>query len=405
MVTCLAGGTVFLDGRLTPGLSVFMENGRILDVREEDGGTDVTVDVSGCIVAPGFIDLHTHGAGGFDFADGEVSDVLSAARVHGAHGTTTLCPTAPSLGKADTLRCLKNVRRAMEQNGPGRPFLAGSHLEGPCFAPSQKGAQDPRVLRNPDPRETKKWLKASAGTLLRVSFAPELPGADELLATLNEAGVLAAYAHTEATYEELLPFIKKGCRIATHLYSGMNGVTRKGAARVLGGVETAFLEEEVTAEIIGDGIHLPPPLLLMIYKILGPSRLCLVTDSMRSAGMPEGPSVLGPKKGGVDCVIRDGVAYMPEGDSYAGSVATADRLLRTAVQAGIPLSDALTMLTETPARTLGLSDRGTLRPGSVADVCVLSPHLYPQKVFFAGEELRDEYIFNTKGICYGNPYC
>ena len=195
---------------MRPGFSVYMENGRIAGVTTQEMPANRVIDARGCFLTPGFIELHVHGGGGFDFADGTVGDILAAARAHARHGTTALCPTAPSLTRENTRRFLIKVKEAMGQNGPGRPYLIGSHLEGPHFADGQKGAQDPRVIRSPDPAEAAEWLALAEGTLTRVSFAPELPGTMEFLDTLNAHGVLTAYAHTEAVYEELLPFIRKG---------------------------------------------------------------------------------------------------------------------------------------------------------------------------------------------------
>ncbi len=367
--------------------SLYFEDGRITAITQEAFPFDTEIDAQGAYLAPGFIDIHTHGAGGYDFADGTKEDVLAAAAAHAAHGTTAIFPTATATAREEILRFIQNVKEAMEQNAPGKPYIAGAHLEGPYFSMAQRGAQDPRYIRNPDPKEYKEWIEAGQGTVKRISYAPELPGAEGLCDYLNEQGVLSAYGHTDAIYQEIKPFIDKGCTLATHLYSGMNTVTRRDLFRKLGGVETAFLEESVTAEIIADGLHLPPELLKMIYQIKGADRLCLVSDSMRGAGMEEGPSVLGPKENGQPCIIKEGIAYLPDMTSFCGSIATADRLVRVMhKEAGVPLTDCIKMMCATPAKVMGLPDRGRLAPGYLADLVLFDENIHIKKVFIEGKE-------------------
>lgn len=387
MITKIKNAVVVEGENLLQGHSVYFSKGRIIAVTTEQRPYDRSIDANGLYLAPGFIDIHTHGGGGYDFADGTVEDILNAASAHAAHGTTTIYPTAPTLSAEDTLKFIRNVKEAMAQNGKGKPYIAGTHLEGPYFAMSQRGAQDPRFIHPPKPEEYNEWIREGEGTLKRISFAPELEGAEALCDTLREQGIIAAYGHTDAIYPEIKPLIDRGCRLATHLYSGMNTVTRRNLFRQLGGVETAFLEKDVTAEIIADGLHLPPELLRMIYQIKGADRLCLVTDSMRGAGMGEGPSVLGPKENGTDCIIKDGIAYLTDMTSFCGSVATADRLVRVMHQeVGIPLPQCIKMITETPAAVMGLKDRGKLQEGYIADLVLFDENINIQKVYIEGKE-------------------
>lgn len=379
---------VLVGDTLLEGVSLYFEDGVITAVTAEDLPCDSVIDAQGAYLAPGFIDIHTHGAGGYDFADGTAEDVLKAAAAHAAHGTTTLFPTATATAREEILRFIGNVKEAMKENAPGKPFIAGSHLEGPYFSMAQRGAQDPRYIREPDPAEYTEWLDAGQGTVKRMSFAPELPGTEKLCEDLTAQGVVSSYAHTDAIYEEIQPLIHKGCTLATHLYSGMNTVTRRDLFRKLGGVETAFLEDGITAEIIADGLHLPPALLKMIYKIKGADRLCLVTDSMRGAGMGEGPSVLGPKDNGQPCIVKDGIAYLPDMTSFAGSVATADRLVRVMYrEAGVPLPDCIKMMCTTPAKVMNLADRGELTVGKRADLVLFDENIYIKKVLIEGKEV------------------
>jgi N-acetylglucosamine-6-phosphate deacetylase len=247
------------------------------------------------------------------------------------------------------------------------------HLEGPYFAMSQRGAQDPRYIRHPDPEEYKYILSHSSG-IRRWSAAPELKGAIEFARYLKSKGILVAMAHTDAIYEEALIGFENGFTLATHFYSCMSGVTRKNAFRYAGVVETAYLIDEMDVEVIADGVHCPAPLLKLIYKIKGPDRMALITDSMRAAGKPGAESILGSLHNGLKVIIEDGVAKLPDRSSFAGSIATTDRLVRTMVTlAEVPLLEAVKMITKTPATILGIADRkGSLVPGKEADLVIFS---------------------------------
>jgi N-acetylglucosamine-6-phosphate deacetylase len=238
------------------------------------------------------------------------------------------------------------------------------HLEGPYFSINQRGAQDPKYIRDPDPAEYKEILQ-NYPSIKRWSAAPELKGAIEFGKYVKSKNVLVALAHTDAVYEEVLEAFQNGYSLATHFYSAMSGVTRRNAFRFAGVIESAYLLDEMDVEIIADGVHLPAPLLQLIYKIKGPGRTALITDAMRAAGMPEGESILGGLKNGTRVIVEDGVAKLPDRTAFAGSVATADRLVRTMIDiAGISLTDTIQMITETPARIMGIHDnKGSLQVG------------------------------------------
>ena len=380
---------VFVTDKLEIEKYLYIEDGVIKAFTDETLPYDCVIDADGLYVSPGFIDIHTHGAGNFDFADGTVEDILKAAHTHAKYGTTTIFPTCTSSSTEDILLFIRNVKKAMEANKAGRPYIAGSHLEGPYFSQVMRGAQNPSYLKAPEPAEYQNFLAQGAGTVRRISFAPELNGSEAFCDFLMEKGVVASFGHTDGVYEELIPSIRKGCQLATHLYSGMNTVTRRSLYRKLGAVETAFLEKSVTVEIIADGVHLPPELLRLIYQIKGPEKICLITDSMRGAGMGEGPSVLGPKHDGMNCVIKDGVAFLTDMTAFAGSVATADRLVRVMhKEAGIPLTDCIQMICKTPAKVMGLKKRGEIKEGFTADLVFFNEDIQVQKVLLQGKELQ-----------------
>ncbi len=383
MITKIKNAVLITD-TLIKDQFLYIEDNRIKAITAEELPHDAVIDAEGLFASPGFIDIHTHGGGGHDFTDGDVEDILAAAMTHAKHGTTTIYPTCPTASFEGILRFVENVKTAMEKNAPGLPFIAGSHLEGPYFSQSMRGAQNPDFIKNPRPEEYTRWVEAGEGTVSRISFAPELDGAEELCEYLTEKGAVAAYAHTEAIYEEIKPVIDKGCKLATHLYSGMNMVTRRGCYRKLGAVETSYLEPDVTVEVIADGCHLPAELLRLIYQIKGADRICMVTDSMSAACMGEGPAELG----GMECFVKDGVAFLKDMTAFAGSVATTDRLMRVMhKQVGLPLTECIKMMCKTPARVMKLSDRGALKEGYVADLVFFDEDIHVKKVILQGKEL------------------
>jgi len=377
MNTKIINGKAITPYRILDNCCILVMDGKIADIRQ--GDIDVPhaeiLDAGGHYVSPGFIDLHVHGGGGHDFMDNTVEAYLAIAETHARYGTTALCPTTLTAEKADLLKTLEVYERADRRNSRGAQFV-GLHLEGPYFALSQRGAQDPKYIRNPDPAEYREILAASSH-IRRWSAAPELPGALEFGRYLRSQGVLAAVAHTDAIYEDVVEAVENGYTLATHLYSGMSGVTRRECFRYAGVIEAAYLLDEMDVEIIADGIHLPASLLKMAHKFKGAHRTALITDAMRGAGMPPGESVLGNRDTGLKVIVEDGVAKLPDRSSFAGSVATADRLVRNMVQlAGVDLPEAIQMITATPARILGIHDKkGSLAIGKDADIVIFDEKL------------------------------
>nr|WP_068888449.1 N-acetylglucosamine-6-phosphate deacetylase [Pedobacter panaciterrae] len=367
--------------------TLLVENGKIVGL--EEGNAEFPdaheIDAQGNYIAPGFIDLHIHGGGGHDFMDNTVEAFLGIAEIHARYGTTAMCPTTLTSEKEDLMETLRIYEQADKLNNKGAQFI-GMHLEGPYFALSQRGAQDPRYIRDPDPAEYKEILAATS-IVKRWSAAPELKGAIEFGRYLKSKGILPAIAHTDAIYEEVLEAFENGYTLATHFYSGMSGVTRRDCFRFAGVIESGYLIDEMDVEIIADGVHLPAPLLKLIYKIKGASRTALITDAMRGAGMPPGESILGSRKNGLPVIIEDGVAKLPDRTSFAGSVATADRLLRNMVNmAGVSLEEAVRMMTKTPARIMGLDERkGALTVGKDADVVVFDQQICIQYTIVNGK--------------------
>lgn len=358
--------------------SIVIQDGKITAI--ETGtpkieGAEV-IDAGGNYVAPGFIDLHTHGAGNHDFMDATIEAYLGACEMHAKHGTTYLLPTTLTSTNEALYETFDLFRKAQKLNTKGA-IMGGLHLEGPYFAFNQKGAQDPRYLRNPDPKEYMEILKRGEGIISRWSIAPELPGALEFGAELKKRGIMLSMAHTDATFEEAMEAYEYGFCHITHFYSCTAGITRKNAFRHAGVIEAGYFHDGITLEVIADGIHVPASLLKLLYKVKGSEKLMLVTDSMRAAGMPEGESILGGLKDGQKVIVEDGVAKLLDKTAFAGSVATADICVRTYIQKGeVSITEAVRMMTDTPARVLGIDDKkGTIAIGKDADLVIFDENI------------------------------
>ena len=391
MKTAIINGKIITPHRILDQASLVMEDGVIAGiVRGRKPEADCCIDAEGAYVSPGFIDIHTHG-GGHDFMDGTPDAIIKACMAHLAHGTTSICPTTLTCTDEELLTffdCYREARKQME-NGPE---LLGIHMEGPYFSLEQRGAQDPQYIKVPARDDYKKLLDAS-DDIIRMSAAPELEGAMELADELKARGILASIGHSDATYDHVIEAWERGYTHVTHLYSGMSTIRRINAYRHLGVIESAYLIDGMTVEIIADGKHLPPELLRFIVKMKPIEDICLVTDSMRGAGMDDGEHVLlGSLAHGQECIIDDGVAVLPDRSAFAGSVCTADRCVRTMYhQAEVRLEDAVRMMTYNPAKILGIQDRkGSLSAGMDADVVIFDDDIRVRVYWLRERRLLDK---------------
>ena len=384
----IKNGKVIFPDKIEENLSVVCENGKITDILHYEDididENDTVIDAENKYIAPGFIDIHTHGGGGHDFMDGTVEAYLGAAETHARYGTTALLPTTLTSTFDELLKTFSIYKEAVRKNTKGAKFL-GLHLEGPYFAYNQRGAQDPKYLRNPEPEEYNKILSES-DDIVRWSLAPELPGALEFGKVLTSKNILTSIAHSDAIYEEVLDAFSAGFTHVTHLYSAMSSVTRRNAFRYAGVLEAAYLIDDMTVEIIADGVHLPKSLLQFVYKFKGSDKTALCTDSMRGAGMPDGESILGSLEKGQKVIIEDGVAKLTDRTAFAGSVATTDRLVRTMVEvAEVPLLEAVKMMTLTPARIMRIDQqKGSVEIGKDADIVIFDDNIHVSHTILEG---------------------
>lgn len=390
MTILIKNAQIVDDGMITAG-SILAEDGVIRQILPPDTtvSADTVIDALGQYASPGFIDSHTHGAGGYDFMDGTTEAYVGACRMHLMHGTTTILPTSLASSTRELLRSVvafKEAREIMKDE----MNLEGMHLEGPYFAMNQKGGQDPRYIKDPDPAEYKEVVAHADGNIRRWSIAPELPGAMDMADYLVANSIIPTIAHTDATYDVVLEGLKHGFRHITHLYSCTSTITRRSGFRVMGVTECAYAIDELTAELIADGCHLPPELLRMIIKCKPVSHLSLITDSLRPAGLDVKTTIIGSREDGREVIIEDGVAKMPDRTAFAGSIATTDRLVRTVwKRAGIPLTDTIRMMCENPAKLLRVEKtKGRLAPGFDADIVVFDENVHVRHVIYRGRKVN-----------------
>lgn len=384
----IKNGNLITPNKILKDSWVLINEGKIADFGQGSVSFQCkTIDAQGLYISPGFIDIHTHGGGGYDFTDCTVEAVVGAAKAHMKYGTTSIVPTLTSCPDDEIMLFIDCYREA-KKTMTGGPDLIGFHLEGPYFSVKQCGAQDPEHLKVPSPEHYMPILEKAGKDLIRISLAPELPGALELGLILKEKGIMAAIGHSDACYRQVAEAIDHGYTHVTHLYSGMSTIHRINAYRHLGVVESAYMFPELTVEIIGDGCHLPPELLQFIVKFKPMDKICLVTDSMRGACLGDftGPTIMGSLKNGYEVTVEDGVAFLKDHSAFAGSVCTADRCVRTMYkEAFVSLMDAVNMMSLNPALFLNMSDRkGSIDIGKDGDICIFDEAINIKHVIAGG---------------------
>ena len=383
MKTQIINAKVILDDKILNNGVVCYENDKITYVGEEMQNAEKTIDACGKYLFAGFIDSHCHGGNGFDFMDASNKEMEEIAKFHLKHGTTSLYATTLT----DTMESIENslkVYATVEDYST----LCGVHLEGPWFSPAQCGAQDTSQMQLPTTKKMDELLK-NYPFIKRVSVAPELEGAMDVGNFGKENGIVMSVGHTDADFDTVGKASENGYTLMTHFYSGMRGVVRKNAYREAGAIEAGYYFDDLFVEIIADGKHLPASLLKLIYKVKGADKICLITDGTRGCGLKNGDEfMLGKKVGGTLSVIEDDVAKLPDRTSFAGSVSTFDRLIRTMYNlANASLVDISKMASKTPATMLGLTDRGTIEVGKRADFVIMDENLYVDSVIFKGKEV------------------
>lgn len=359
---------------------IYADGGKICEVSGHSYPADEFYDFTGSYVSAGFIDMHTHGAGGYAFINSTVGDVIEGCNFHLKYGTTSILPTVTA-GAFPTMRAAAvNILKA-RQSGLVKSNLLGAHLEGPYISAEQSGAQCPAFITKPIAEDFTSLIEQYGPVIKRWTYAPENDDGGRFCRYITSNGVIASIGHSNAAYSHVMTAIENGCNLVTHLYSCTSTVTRKHGFRSLGVIESTFLRDELTAEIIADGKHLPPELIRMIVKIKGTDGVILCTDSLEIAGT----DVKSGEMSGTAYIVEDGVCKLKNRTAFAGSIATADRVVRVMnKQCGFSVPVSVKMITENPAKLLGLR-KGRIAKDYDADFAVFDDDIAVGHVFVGGK--------------------
>jgi len=369
------------------GLELVVHEGKIAAIRDrtQARGEEI-VGLAGNYLAPGFIDLHVHGALDRDTMEGSAEAFRSICDFHASGGTTSLLlatATAPLERIVDVLNAVRNSTKRRPQRSRPTSAIAGVHVEGPFISKAKHGAQREEFVRDPSPACVQQLLEYG-DVIKRITIAPELPGALEAIENFHTRGISVSGGHSDAWDEDARAAFDYGMRSVTHTFNCMSSARRRGVYRVGGLLEFALSEPQISCELIADGHHVSPTLMKMLYRAKGPGGICLVTDATAGAGLPDGSHF---SLFGNDCVVETGVCLLADRSALAGSVSRMIDLIRTMVnKVNLPLHEAVGMATQNPARAVGLETKGRLAVGADADFVVLSPELDVLRTFSSGQE-------------------
>lgn len=354
--------------------SVFINYGKICSIGYI-GTADTVMDIKGNYLLPGFVDIHVHGGGGADFMDATPYAFETAVKTHLKHGTTTILPTAMSATE-DDLADFLNAFKKFKKNSKYSGIAPGVHLEGPYFSGANaksSGAQPSNLLRYPDEAEMDRLIKIADGNIIRWDAAPELPGSEMFAKKCIENGILPSIAHSAATSEDVQKGIDNGFSHITHFYNAVTTYHKEGQKVLAGVVEAAYLNDEVTVELICDGRHIPKDIVKLALKIKDANKVSAITDGMRISGTDIKSGKLGSLKNGTDVIVDDGVAKLPDMSSFAGSIATMDICFKTLCKDyGIDIVTASKMLSSAPAKLIRDINTGKIEIGYNADFVIVN---------------------------------
>jgi N-acetylglucosamine-6-phosphate deacetylase len=377
----LTNGRLIFPNGVRDGLELVAENGLIMAIRGQTPGSGPeVVDLAGNYVAPGFVDLHVHGAMGRDTMEGSTEAFRVICDYHASGGTTSLLlttATAPIKAIASIVNKARAAQSAIKQ-------IAGVHVEGPFISKTKPGAHRTTLIRNPTLKAYAPLLE-HGDVIRRMTLAPELPGAIELIDQLRQHNIHPSGGHSNAWEEEARTAFEHGMQSVTHTFNCMSSARRRGIDRVAGLLEFTMSEPAIICELIADAHHVSPTLMKMLYRAKSFTGICLATDATAGAGLPDGStfSLYGKK-----CVVEGGVCLLADRSALAGSSARMIDLVRTMVtKVGVPLHEAVAMATDTPAYIIGLNTKGQFRIGGDADLVVISPDLEVLRTFAGGQEI------------------
>lgn len=368
-------GWIFAGGRFVRG-GFSVENGRFAHVLEDVPGP--AEDLDGALVIPGLVDIHVHGCAGADFSDGDYAGLVRMARYLARRGVTSFAPASMTLPYDALDKAFHAAARLRREGLADGARLMGIQMEGPFLSREKRGSQNPAYLRLPDWDRFLRLYDAAEGLLRIVDVAPELPGAVEFTRRASEK-CRVSVAHTAAGYDQAAAVFDAGATHLTHLFNAMSGIHHRHP----GPIGAASERENVTAELICDGIHVHPSAVRMAFRLF-PGRICLISDALRCCGMADGSYSLG----GQEILLSGGVARLT-GGAIAGSAADLYQCMRRAVSFGIPREQAVWAATALPARVIGReSETGAIADGRAADFVICGGELEPEAVYLGGKRLE-----------------
>jgi N-acetylglucosamine-6-phosphate deacetylase len=359
--------------------SVLIENGKIKEINPLTYPDENILDANGLYLSPGFIDVHIHGAGGFDTMDGTVDAINNIAKTIVKHGTTSFTPTTMTVSIEDINKSMKVIKK-LKENGTEGAHVLGAHLEGPFINPEAIGAQNPNYLLPPSISAYNEMVKDCEDAVVSITLAPEISGAKELIKYLSEKGIVCSMGHTKASYKEAIEAIQCGVCHSTHLYNVMTPLNHRNP-----GVVGATFDSDITTETISDGIHISYPALRIAYKQKSTDNVLLITDAMMACSMADGEYSLG----GQEVTVIDGAARLKNG-ALAGSVLTLDRAVNNVYKNSIlPLHEIVKMASYNGARHCKVHDhKGLIKEGYDADLILFDDNINIKKVFILGTEIH-----------------
>lgn len=366
---------IYLD-KIEKG-SILIENGKIKEINPKIYSGEDILDANGLYLSSGFIDVHIHGAGGFDTMDGTTDAINNIAKTIVKHGTTSFTPTTMTVSIEDIQKSMKSIKHLKEEGTEGAHVL-GAHLEGPFISPQAIGAQNPNYLLSPSISAYDEMVKDCEDAVISITLAPEVEGAKELIKHLSEKGIVCSLGHTKATYEEAMEAIECGACHSTHLFNAMTPLTHRNP-----GVVGATFDSDITTETISDGIHISYPALRIAYKQKSTDNVLLITDAMMACSMPDGEYSLGGQR----VIVTNGAARLENG-ALAGSVLTLDKAVRNVYKnSNLPLHEIVKMATYNGARHCKVHDyKGQIKEGYDADLILFDDEIDIKKVFVLGKE-------------------
>ncbi len=361
-------------------VDVVVRDGKIVEIRAPAPHADETIDLHGNFLAPGFIDVHVHGASGHDAMEANAEAFRAICDYHASGGTTSMLLTTATAPFAEILLALTQIGKLREDI----PQIAGAHVEGPFISWDQAGAQNPEFICEAS-AELIGCLLEHRDVIKRITIAPETKGALAAIKEFSAAGIVVSGGHSNAWEEDARAALENGMRSATHTFNCMSSSRRRGTKRVAGLLEFALSEPKICCELIAEEHHASPALMKLVYCAKGVGRISLVSDATAGAGLAEDTTF---QLAGKKCVVKNGACFLADNGTLAGSASRLIDLVRAMIRnAEVPLPDAIAMASRNPARETGLSDKGEIAIGKDADLVVLSPELEVLQTYVNGVEI------------------